>query len=89
MAAFERDIVLADDDGNVYHITQDTLSKLEAVDLKSPQYELIAGLLRQGVASAAIPTPDNPGPRPDAFCYLINLGALKQVQPYEKPTDRL
>jgi hypothetical protein len=83
MAAFERDIVLANDDGKVYHIPQETLNQLEAVDLKSPKYELISGLLRQGVTAAAIPTLDDPGPEPDAFCYLVNLGALKQAQPYE------
>lgn len=84
MAAFERDIVLADDNGKVYHITQDVLAGLEPVDLTDNRYQLIAGLLKQGVSTAAIPTVDDPGPEPDAFCYLLNLGSLKQSQPYEQ-----
>ena len=83
VAKFERDVVLANDDGKVYHITQEVLETLESVDLASSQYQLIKGLLAQGVSSAAIPTPDDPGPEPDAMCYLLNLGSLKQTQPYE------
>lgn len=83
MAKFERDIVIANDDGKVYHITQEQLEKLEPVDLKASKYQLIKGLLNQGVADAAIPTPDDPGPEPDAMCYLVNLAALKHKQIYE------
>ena len=80
---FERDIVIANDDGKVYHLTQDVLETLEAVDLNSSQYALIRGLLAQGVADAAIPPRDDPGPQPDAMCYLVNLAALKHKQVYE------
>lgn len=83
MAAFERDIVIADDDGKVYHLTQEVLGGLEPVDLADDRYQLIAGLLRQGVSTAAIPTRDDTGPEPDAFCYLLNLGSLRQSQPFE------
>lgn len=81
MAKFERDIVVANDDGKVYHITQDVLEGLEAVDLEDDRYQLISGLLRQGVSTAAIPTRD--GPEPDAFCFLVNLGSLRKAQPNE------
>lgn len=83
MGNFERDIVLANDDGRVFHLTQDQLNQLEHVDLDDNRYQLIAGLLKQGVSTAAIPTPDDPGPEPDAFCYLLNLGSLRQSQPFE------
>lgn len=81
MAKFERDIVVANDDGKVYHITQEVLEGLEAVDLEDDRYQLIGGLLRQGVSTAAIPTRD--GPEPDAFCFLVNLGSLRKSQPNE------
>lgn len=83
MAEFERDIVLANDDGKVYHLTQDVLAKLEAVDLTDNRYQLIKGLLKQGVSSAAIPTEDDPGPEPQAFCFLLNLSSLNKAQSYE------
>jgi hypothetical protein len=83
MAKFERDIVIANDDGKVYHLTQADLNKLEHVDLGDNRYQLINGLLEQGVSTAAIPTPDDPGPEPDAFCYLLNLGSFRKRQPYE------
>lgn len=81
MGKFERDIVIANDDGKVYHLTQEVLEGLEPVDLDDDRYELIAGLLHQGVSTAAIPTRD--GPEPDAFCYLLNLGSLRKSQPLE------
>lgn len=84
MAKFQRDLVIANDDGKVYHLTQDQLEKLEPVDLSSDAYKLVSELLQQGVASAAIPTPDpNKGPQPDATCYLTNLAALKHAQIFE------
>ena len=81
MANFERDIVIANDDGKVYHLTQDQLNALEHVDLADDRYQLIRGLLNQGVSVAAIPTRE--GPEPDAFCFLLNLGSLQKVQPDE------
>jgi hypothetical protein len=83
MAKFERDIVIANDDGKVYHITQDVLNKLEHVDLSDDRYQLIRGLLKQGVATAAIPTTSSAGPEPDAFCFLLNLASLKKHTSFE------
>jgi hypothetical protein len=83
MAKFERDIVIANDDGKVYRITQDVLSTLPEVDLKNNKFELIRGLLEEGVSAAAIPTRLKGGVEPDAFCYLLNLSSLKKWQPYE------
>ena len=81
MADFERDIVIVNDDGKVYHLTQEELNKLQHVDLEDDRYQLIRGLLRQGVSTAAIPTRE--GPEPDAFCFLLNLGSLAKQQPDE------
>lgn len=83
MAKFERDIVIADDDGNVYHLTQEQLSKMTHVDKNDTRYRLIFGMLEHGVAAAAIPSPEVPEIEPDAICFLLNLGALRKKQPYE------
>lgn len=82
MPGFDRDIVIANDDGKVYHLSQDQLNQLEHVDLTDTRYQLIRGLLAQGVSVAAIPTVD--GPAPDGFCFLLNLGSLAKQQPYEE-----
>jgi hypothetical protein len=82
MAKFERDIIIANDDGKVYHITQDQLVAMEPVSLTDDRYQLVKGLLNQGVSVAAIPTRET-GPEPDIFCFLLNLGSLKKVQPDE------
>lgn len=89
MAKFERDIILANDDGQVFHITQEMLDKLdkdggiEEVNLEDSRYARVKMLLENGVAAAAIPTPDNAHLKPDAFCFLLNLGALAKQQPLE------
>jgi hypothetical protein len=83
VAEFERDIIIANDDGKVYHLTQETLSALEPVDLSDNRYQLVAGLLKQGVSTAAIPTTDDPGPEPQGFCFLLNLSSLNKTQPFE------
>jgi hypothetical protein len=89
MATFERDIIFADDDGQVFHITQEMLAKLhkeggiEEVNLQDSRYARVKMLLENGVAAAAIPTPDNAHLKPDAFCFLVNLGALAKHQPLE------
>jgi hypothetical protein len=80
-AKFQRDLVIANDDGKVYHLTQAQLNRLKEVDLTDDRYQLIRGLLRQGVSMAAIPT--QAGPEPDAFCFLLNLGSLQKKQPDE------
>jgi hypothetical protein len=85
MGTFERDIVIANDDGKVYRITQDQLNKLQHVDLASDTFQLIRGLLAQGVSSAAIPNTGGGavGPEPDGFCYLVNLASLKHSTVFE------
>ena len=89
MARFERDIILANDDGQVFHITQEMLRQLdqhggiEEVNLDDSRYARVKMLLENGVAAAAIPTPDNAHLKPDAFCFLVNLGALRKHQPLE------
>ena len=83
MPKFDRDIILANDDGKVYHITQEVLEKLEAVDLNSSRYELIKALLKDGCSSAMIPEYDST-PQPDVVCYLLNLASLKWDTPYTK-----
>jgi hypothetical protein len=81
MAKFERDIVIANDDGKVYHLTQDQLEQLDHVDLSDDKYARIRNLLHEGVSTAAIPTRDTGGAEPDAFCFLLNLGSLRKRQP--------
>jgi hypothetical protein len=90
MGQFERDLVIANDDGKVYRITQDQLNKLQHVDLTSDTFQLIRGLLAQGVSSAAIPNAGSgaAGPEPDAFCYLVNLASLKHSTVFEGPAGR-
>lgn len=82
MDTFERDIIIANDDGKVYHLTQDQLTAMEPVNLSDDRYQLVKGLLNQGVSVAAIPTREN-GPEPDIFCFLLNLGSLQKAQPDE------
>lgn len=90
MAKFERDLVIANDDGKVYRIDQAQLNKLQHVDLSSSTFQLIRGLLAQGVSSAAIPTSggNTTGPEPDAFCYLVNLSSLKHATVFEGKKPR-
>ena len=85
MGKFERDLVIANDDGKVYRITQQDLNKLKQVDLASDTFQLIRGLLAQGVSSAAIPNTGggSAGPEPDGFCYLVNLASLKHATVFE------
>jgi len=85
MGTFERDLVIANDDGKVYRVTQDQLNKLQHVDLASDTFQLIRGLLAQGVTSAAIPNTGGGavGPEPDGFCYLVNLASLKHATVFE------
>jgi hypothetical protein len=93
LGKFERDLVIANDDGKVYRIQQEDLNKLQHVDLASSQFQLIRGLLAQGVSTAAIPTDSKAanakGPEPDAFCYLVNLASLKHKTVFEgkKPSS--
>jgi len=74
------DMVLADDLviwtkdlGKPRRLSQQELSRLPEVPIE--QMPTINGLIKQGVALAAIPTNSGIG----AACYLVNLDALKKL----------
>ncbi len=94
---FRDDIIIANDDGYMYHFTQDDL-KLEdengnpkfRVNKESADYDdkygEIVHLLARGTILAAVPDPDKD--RVDVtiapvVCYLVNLDALKKHNGFE------
>lgn len=75
---FERDIILVNDDGRIYHLDQASLMALASVDELPPEDQVPYGFVNElkdlGIAVAAIPT--IPEMNASIFCYLLNLGSL-------------
>ncbi len=92
---FENDVIIAGDDGNIYHLTPQDLAKFKVAkkDVEGPHYGPVRDLLENGVAAAAIPTREEtvetkgkPVSLFVAACYLLNLASLKKHQRYEDDT---
>jgi nitroreductase len=79
---FDRDLILVNDDGKIYHLDQATLLGMTSVDelpaAEQVPYGFIKELTNLGISVAAIPT--LPEMNAAIFCYLLNLGSLKPPQ---------
>jgi nitroreductase len=80
---FDRDLILVNDDGKIYHLDQATLLGMTSVDELPPEeqvpYGFITELTNLGISVAAIPTIRSMNA--SIFCYLLNLGSLKVPPP--------
>ena len=83
---FKDDVIIACEDGTIYHITKDDLAKYSnKLDSGSAEYEVVVDLLRKGVQVAAVPTPGaEVSAASDMMCYLLNLSGLKQENWWNK-----
>jgi len=85
-------LVIAGDDGEIYHIKPEDLGPfkvnvaaddaLGAQEKPPRSWDLVKRLLATGVSVAVVPKtlPVGPDPRPFATCYVINLSS------FAKPT---
>jgi nitroreductase len=75
---FDRDVILVNDDGKIYHLDQATLSAMTSVDELTAEeqvpYAFIEELKTFGISTAAMPT--LPSMSASIFCYLLNLASL-------------
>jgi nitroreductase len=80
---FDRDIILVNDDGKIYHIDQATLNGMISVDELDAQDQVEYGFIKEltdlGISVATIPTIKEMNA--SIFCYLLNLGGLKFPDP--------
>lgn len=86
-APFEDDIILVNDNGDIFHLTQDDLgsqfmASRQITDWRTnPKYKRIKSLLENGTAAAALPTYVDTGPEASvATCFLLNCSSLAKKQ---------
>jgi len=85
---FKRDVIIAGDDGRIYHLSEQELAKYEvsAEQKKEKKYDFIESLLKSGVSTAAVPPEVNEtGSDSQAvpLCYVLNLASFKKHTVYE------
>jgi nitroreductase len=89
---FDRDVILINDDGRIYHLDQATLTALISVDEMTAEEQVPYGFIKElkdlGISVAAIPNPPEAAADPNAaiFCYLLNLGSLIPPKPPQQAT---
>lgn len=89
---FVEDVIIAGDDGSIYHIKKSELKKFKVAkkEVQGPLYDHVRQMLELGVSTAAIPTlketeevKGKPVSLFVAACYLLNLASLKKHTRYE------